>query len=166
MPIYTLYLSTFGTTPSGNQGVPTDKTNLNNVSWNINFDELFRYENKKYKHCRVRYSLMSASWSAISTDWDTYLGYLTCNLPSPFQGTGSYGTVIGTTSASDCPTTGTTTHCLMLNTTSEAGVDIAVPQNNQAFTLTMNRADLSSGLRISNVYDYQIVLYFELYDPI
>lgn len=164
MPIYTLYLSTISSSsPAGNQSVPVDKTNLNNVTWNINFDELFRQDNHTYKHCRVRYNLMSTSWTAVSSDWETYLGYLTCNLPSPYQSTGTYGTVLGPTLAADCPTTGTTTHCMMVNTTSENGVDIIVPYNNQAFTLTFNRADLSSGLRISNIYDYQIILYFELY---
>jgi len=164
MPVYTLYLSTISTnSPAGNQSIPVDRTNLNNVTWNINFDELFRYDNKTYKRCRVRYNLIGTSWSAIATDWETYLGYLTCNLPSSYQSTGTYGTVLGPITAIDCPTTGTSTHCLSINTTDETGVDIAVPNNNQAFTLTFNRADLSSGLRISNIYDYQIILYFELY---
>ena len=166
MPVHVVYLSTTSSTPTSNQSVPVDKTNLNNVRWNLNWDEIFRGQNKKYRYCRLRLKLLSSSWSAVSTDWDTYLGYLTCNIPSLTSGFGSYGTVIAPTSAIDCPTTGTATHCMQLDTTPEPGVDIMVPTGNSDFTLTFNRMDLSSGLRISNIYDYQVFLYFELYDEV
>ena len=165
MPVHLVYLSTYSSNPTSNQGVPVNKTNLNNVSWNLNWDDIFRMENRKYRHCRLRIKLQSATWSAVSTDWDTYLGYLTCNLPSLTSGFASYGTVICPVFPIDCPTTGTTTHCMVLDTTPEQGIDIMVPVGNSDFTLTFNRADLSSGLRISNIYDYQVFLYFELYDP-
>jgi hypothetical protein len=166
MPVTVLYLSTTSASPTWNQGVPVDKTNLNNVKWNLNWDDIFRGENNNYKYCRVRVKLLSSSWTGVSTDWDTYLGYLTCNLQSMTSGFSTYGTVLSETQAADCPTTGTTTHCMILNTTQEPGVDVIMPKGNQDFYLTFNRMDLSNGARISNIYDYQVFLYFELYDRI
>lgn len=170
MPNYVLYLSTKSSTPAWNPGVPvggnSDKIKLNNVKWNINWDDVFRCENLKYKHCRVRVTLDSSAWTAVSTDWDTYLGYLTCNLQSITSGFSTHGTVICPTTAQDAPTTGTGVHCMRLDTTSGLGVDIMMPTGNQDFYLTFRRMDLSSGDLISNIYDYQVFLYFELYDPI
>lgn len=170
MPIYTVYLSSYTTSPTSNQGVPTNNTNQNNVTWNLNFDDIFRMENHKHRRCRLRIKLQSASWGAVSTDWDTYLGYLTCNLPSITGGFGSYGTVIAPVTATETPTgghaAGTSLHCIVIDTTSEPGVDIVVPTGNSDFRLTFNRKTLDSGLRISNVYEYQVFLYFELYDEI
>jgi hypothetical protein len=165
MPVYTLYLSTISSPdPNGNQGVPTDRSNLANVSWSVNFDELFRYENQKYSKCRVKYHLLMRQWTAVATDWNTYMGYLSCNLASAQGGFGQYGTLLGPLYPLDSPTTGTGNHVMFVNTSQDMGVDVNVPTGFQTFTLSFNRADLSSGARISNLNDYQIILYFELYD--
>lgn len=162
MPIYTQYLTTFAN-PGWNNGTPTNNGSLNSVKWNLNWDDIFRMENHKYKRCRVKVKLYMTSWSAVSTDWETYLGYLTCNLQSITSGYSTYGTVLSLTKAEDCPTTGTTTHCMMIDTTPETGVDVIPPTGNQEFTLTFSPMDLTKA-RIANIYDYQAILYFELYD--
>lgn len=165
MPVYSLFLSTISSPdPVGNQGVPIDRSNLANVSWNVNWDELFRYENQKYSKCRVKYHLLMRAWTAVATDWNTYMGYLSCNLSSAQGGFGQYGTLLGPVYPMDNPTTATTSHVMMVNTSSDVGVDVNVPTGFQNFTLSFNSADLSRGLKISNLNDYQIILFFELYD--
>lgn len=163
MPIHVVYLSTTSNTPTWNQSVPVDRSNLSSVKWCLNWDEIFRGQNQKYKYCRLRAKLLSSSFTANVTDWDTYLGYLTCNIPSLTSGFGTYGTVIAPVTAQDVPTTAST-HYIYADTTNEPGIDIMVPTGNNDFILTFNRMDLSSGLRTSNIYDYQVFLYFELYD--
>ena len=165
MPVYTLYLSTLSTTPVTNQSVRLDAS-LNNCKWNINWDEFFRMQNKEYKRCRIRIKLQSSSWSAVAADWERYLGYLTCNLPSNSNGFGTYGTILSPVYAQDLPTTGTTSHCILLDTSSDVGVDIMVPRGFSDFILSFNRTDLGNGSFMTPIYDYQVFLYFELYDPI
>jgi len=164
MPVYSLYLSTISTTPVGNQATPIDRSDLGNVSWNINWDEFFRYENTKYSKCRVRVHLLMRSWTAVVTDWNTYMGYLSCNLSSAQGGYGQYGTLIAPVYPIDNPTTTTTSHVMLINTLSDVGVDVNVPTGFQNFTLSFNSADLARGAKIANLNDYQCVLSFELYD--
>lgn len=166
MPVYSLYLSTLASSPASNQGVPTNRTNPNNVTWNINWDDVFRYENYKHKRCRVRLKLQTDSWVGVGTDWTTFIGYLTCNLASATSGFSSYGTVLTTVTPVDVPTSPTNSklHCIVLDTTSESGIDVVMPTGNQNFNLRFNKMALDSGTLTSNVVDYQIVLFFELYD--
>lgn len=164
MPVYTLYLSTQITTPVSNVVVPVNKTNLANVIWNIDWDNLFRKEQYKYKHCRVRYSLVSNKWTAIggNNDWDTYQGYLACNLPSMYNATTTNGTLLGMITPSDVYTvTSSTDHGFISSTLSDVGVDVIAPTGNSTFELKF--------LNTTNGYntitpEYQIILAFELYD--
>lgn len=162
MPIYTLYLTTFAN-PNWINGTPVNNTSKHSVRWNINFDEMFRNENYKYKHCRVRLKLQMTSWSAVSTDWESYLGYLSCSLASATSNYGTYGTLLCPTFAVDAPTTGTATHCMILDTTTDIGVDVMMPTGNQDLLLNFHRMDMTKNF-MANIYDYQCILYFELYD--
>ena len=166
MTIYTLYLSTLITssTVSGfNPIIPVNKTNLNNVSWNIDWSNLFRGEETRYKYCRVRLHLSSTSFTAAGTDWVNYSGYLSCNLPSSYTSTGQ-GTILALVNPQNAPTTGSSTHVVILNTLGEIGVDINCPTNaNQNFTISFFNDD-SQTLMSSFTQDYQILLSFELYN--
>lgn len=166
MPIYTLYLSTLmtsGSTSPFNPIIPINKTNLYNVSWNIDWSNLFKGQEKNYKFCRVRFNLLTQSTPSAASAWDNHLGYLTCNLPSSFSLTGQ-NTILGQLYMQDCPTTGTTTHCIIVNTLTECGVDINIPSNNSnIFTLSMMNEDAQS-FNISYNYEYEIQLSFELYN--
>ena len=167
MPNYSVYLSTVSSTPTNNQAVPTDRSNLAYVKWNLNWDAIFRMENYKYQKCRLRIKLQSRSFSGNDTDWNTYMGYITCPLQSMTSGFGSYGTVISTSQAVGTPHTSTSVlNCIIADTTESLGVDVIPPQGNEEFFLRFNRIDLSSGLLISNLTDYQVVLFFELYEEI
>ena len=165
MPCFTLWLSTLITSPTSNYVVPIDKTNLSNVSWRIDFDNLFKGKQKDYKFCRVRYFLMGESFAAAtpaSSDWTNYSGYLTFSTPSSFQSDTTNGTILGLTYPQDCPITGTGVHCMLSSTMSEAGIDINIPSgvsqvNVQLISWTTNQV-------ISTMQNYSLLLNFELYN--
>ena len=165
--VFHLYLSTIITGPTSNLVVPLNSTNLNNVSWQVDWNSLFRGWNKQYKRCCVRYQLISTSFTATSTDWENYNGVLCCNLPSDAGSSTNFGTALGLYSPLDCPTTGTTTHCILSNTLANVqGVDILMPQSNSIFTITWLKPSGSMALNSNTLYDYEILLQFELSEPI
>jgi len=167
MPIYTLYLSTLVTSPTSNIIVPVSKSNLANVCWNIDWDNLFRKEQYKYKHCRVRYSLVTNKWTAAggNNDWDSYQGYLACNLPSTYNATTTNGTFLGIIYPQDVLTITTSTDHGFISSTlgDETGVDINMPTGSSAFEL---RFLTPAGQFNSITPEYQIMLSFELYQRI
>lgn len=169
MRTFNLYLSTMLTSPTSNYVIPVNKSNLSSVTWNVDFENLFRGWNKKYKRCTLRFFLNTTSWAAVATDWETFNGYLTCNLPSVAGSSTVNGTMLGLVYPADCPTTGTATHCMSVSTLgNQQGVDIMMPQGVQNVTLQFYRdADVAAGTTfMANMVDYQIQILFELSEPI
>jgi len=171
--VYHLWLSTKVVAANAPAGIPITPvtpatlttTNTNNVTWQVDWDNLFKGYNKKYRRCSVKFQLNSDSWTAAAGDWETYNGVLTCSLQSNTTGITTYSTPLGLYYAVDCPTTGTTTHAIVLNTLSnQQGVDVLVPTGNSYFTLSWYRSNLIA-LTGASIYDYQILLQFELSEP-
>jgi hypothetical protein len=165
MPVYTVYLSTQVTSPTSNLVVPLDKNNLSNCAWRIDFDNLFGGKNKEYSNCRVRYNLISNSFTAstpASTDWINYSGYLAISLPSSYNANTTNGTILGMIYPIDCPVTGTGIHCIQVSTLSECGVDINVPIGVQQVNIALINDDSMSFM--TTFQEYQILLSFELYN--
>jgi len=165
MPIYSLYLSTLVTTPVSNYVIPQNKTNLSNVSWLVDWDNLFRKNNYDYKYCRVRFNLITEAFTASSPatlDWAAYSGYVATNLASSYNANTTNGTILGVIFPTDCPVTGTGTHCILANTCGEIGADIVVPTGTQQFNIMMIQ-DNSFSFQES-FKEYSIMLLFELYN--
>jgi hypothetical protein len=163
MPIYTQYLTSVGN-PSWNNGMP-QQSGDGQVRWNLNWDDIFRMENHKYRKCRVRITLTMHSWTAGANDWANYMGYLSCNLQSLSGATSTYGTLLSLIYPQNAPTTGSSIHAMLVNTADECGVNVMTPMGNQDFTLTFRPMDLNSSV-IKPIYNFQCLLYFELYDDI
>jgi hypothetical protein len=165
--IFHLYLSTLITAPVSNLVVPLNNTSLANVSWQVDWDSLFRGWNKKYKRCNVKLKLQTQSWTANANDWETFTGVLVCNLPSDTGSSTNWGTALSLYSPEDCPTTGTSTHCITINTFGhQQGVDILIPQANSIFTLTWLKPNGSLAITAQALTDYQVLIQFELSSPI
>lgn len=164
MPIYTLYLSTLNTTPTRNQIVPVDKSNLGRVSWNIDWNSFFNSSAEKYANCRVRFLLNSSSWTGVSTDWNTYNGYLGATFQSKYNAPTTLSTILGMVYPMDAPTTGTSTHIFSVSTLSEQGVDIVMPTGVQTLTLTFVNDDAQTIM--ASIPEYAILLQFELYNAL
>ena len=170
MPVYTLYLSTLITSPTSNNVVILDKTNLANVSWRVDWDSLFNGNQNKYKFCRVRYFLIGETFTAsspASNDWTNYSGYITISLPSMFNASTTLGTIIGLTYPIDCPITGTGTHCMFSNSLSESGVDINISGLTGVQQLNIGLLSWSTNASpqfISTMQNYEIQISLELYN--
>jgi len=167
MPVYSLYLSTQITTPASNAVVPLSKSNLSNCSWLVDFQNLFKGNEYKYRHCRVRFNLISNSFTAstpATTDWQNYNGYLAITTPTVYNAETTTGTILGMIFPSDCPVTGTTIHCVQVSTMGECGVDIVIPTGVQTLNVMMVNDDSMSFL--TTFQEYQLHLTFELYDRI
>lgn len=166
MPVYSLYLSTFINSPVGNPLIPLNKTNLSAVSWSINWDTLFREQQKNYKYCRLRFQINSDAFERDNTDFSVYSGYLACSLASNYGGVGAFNTPLGIVYPVENPTspaTGTNnTHCIQIDTLSQIGVDISMPVGHQNLTLYFYNDDALT--LINDMVDYAIFMTFELYN--
>jgi hypothetical protein len=145
--VYTLYLSTL--TPYG-QTAPTDKTNLANVKWNINWDSLF--DDAPDCDCNVRFLLVGKSGTYV---YNNTLCSLRASFSSIYQNIYN-GVNIGLVNPVNNPTS--TDHRLFGDTTSSVGVQIQKPTGNQEFRLQMIGLDEA---QITNAQDYQVWIYFE-----
>lgn len=165
MPVFTLWLSTQITSPASSYVVPIDKTNLANVAWRVDFDNLFKGKQNEYNFCRVRYNLLGETFTAstpASTDWTNYVSYLSISLPTMYQADVTNGTILGLTYPQDSPITGTGVHCMFVSTQSDVGTDINMPSGVQQ----MNVAFMSwiTNQPISTMQNYSLLLTFSLYN--
>ena len=172
--VYHLWLSTRIVGSNGNAGNPVipvsppiiSSTNVNNVSWQVDWDNLFKGENKKYKRCSVKFQLNSVAFTAVDTDWADYNGVLTCNLQSSSVGTTTFGTPLGLIYPIANPAPSATNgRVFALNTLGQQqGVEVLIPSGNTLFSLMWYNSKNVSLL--TTLYDYQIFLQFELSEPI
>ena len=148
MRTFSLYLST--TTHNGNYK-PVNKTNLANVTWNVNFRELFG----EYKgEVNVRVKLITASNNALT--WANNVGSLRANFYSNYSNVNNGVNLGYIRPYTDFATAGNT--YLDVDTITGNGLTIQVPTSNQNLTITMNKADESL---MTNTLDYQLWLYFD-----
>lgn len=167
MPVYSLLLNT-AITSAYYQAQYTAK---NQVSWNINFDDLFKGDNEKYKNCRVRFNFISTAWTTGAGEWDAYTGYLTCSLPSAYQLNRGYsGTALGLIyptrvgSLDNSPTTTNAFSITTLDQGTQGGVDITVPQGYQQLQICLVQDNPTGSLMTWGTFpDWQLLLLFELY---
>ena len=148
MRTFSLYLST--TTPNGNYK-PVTKTNLANVTWNINWRELFG----EYKgEVNVRVKLITNSTTGLT--WASNVGSLRANFYSNYANV-SNGVNLGYIRPyTDFATTANT--YLDVDTITGNGLTIQVPTSNQNITISMLKADETL---MTNYLDYQLWLYFD-----
>ena len=164
MRAYNLYLSTQVQSPARNYLVPIDATNKNRVSWMIDWDNLFRKEQYKYKRFELYWKLTSESWTTGASDWENYTGILTCNLPSSYGSVTNAGTILGIVNPSASPSVASKS-CYNIDTfMSSNGIDINCPAGVFPLTLTFYNDD-SMTIMSAMTSQYQIHLQIELSDP-
>lgn len=164
---YTLYL-TSSSIPENLYVSPVNNTNIANVSWNVNWDALFNNQQHLYKFCKVRYHFVTKAKLDTSL-WDTYLGYLSCNLASNFNASSSSGTVLGllnynfrvgynTISGAE-----TEYSIFDVNTFNTAGINVNIPSGVSVLNIQMMNDDSYSFFNLHQEH-YQILFQFELYN--
>jgi len=155
MRTYSLYLST--STPAGNTYAPVDKTTLANVTWNINWREIFGdFEGD----VNVRCKLVSASGTFTADTLSALSGSLRASFTSPYSNN-SNGVNLSNIFPIIDPVQATKVYFIADSTTNAAGVTIKAPTSNQKLTISMFKAD---GSFKSTALDYQIWFYFDDYN--
>ena len=150
---YGLYLSTNTNTTSLK---PYNKTNLNNVKWNINWKEVF---GSKVGECNVRVKVVSVSNTNLT--WGNNIGSVRASFASNYQNStngfnlGSIQPLLDNTSS-----TANTTY-LDCDTRDTIGVTMNIPTTNNDFFITFLN---DSESLMANVPEYQIWLYFDVYN--
>ena len=165
MPIYSLWLTNIATSVSC---APIKNANGTVSSWLINFNDLFRGDNYKYKKCRLRYKIISNSLSVSST-FSNSTAYIACSLSSSFNASNIIQpTALNLYVLGDCSVATTRLNTLETVDTAESpGINVNMPTQSGFFTITIgdnnNFAAVSAPI---NPVAYQIHIHFELYDLI
>ena len=168
--VYHLYLSTQLSSPASNYIVPitfVDNTSIkSNLTWIVDWDNLFRGNQKNYKRCSVQWALQSNSWTLAATNWETFTGILSSNLASQYGSTTNNGTLLGYVCPSASPVSATKVLYNMDTFPNANGVDINAPTNGVSpLTLMFMNQDTLTTMN-TMTYHYQIILQFTLSEPI
>lgn len=166
MPIYTLYLSTQISAVAGvyNNLVPINKSNLANVSWFINWNDLFKdvNQNGKYNQCRLRYQLISLSSANLTLTNAT--GYLTLSgVSTNNQSSAVSSTILGMVVPTLAPAGGTNFY-YNIGSLEQQGININIPNGNSEISVRFYNDDAMSLMVPSNLTEYTLLLQFELYN--
>jgi hypothetical protein len=148
---YSLYLST-----NSSNNVPINKQNLNNVTWSINWREIFGSQTGE---CNVRIKLTSNSSTSLT--WANNLGSVRCNFVSGHQNA-TNGFNIGCIQPFTDPTNATNAY-LDCDTTKTKGLSMTIPSTNSNFNVMILN---SSESFMTNINDYQLFLYFDFQEKI
>lgn len=154
MKTYSLYLST--TTPATNKYAPVNSGNLANVTWNINWKEIF---GDFAGDVNVRCKLVSASATFTSNTLSTYSGSIRGSFICPYSNNSNGVNLANILPVID-PTISSKVYLFADSTTNAAGVTIKAPTSNQNLTITFIKPDESI---LTNSTDYQLWLYFDDY---
>jgi hypothetical protein len=148
--------SSFSATQNVSKFAPTNKTNLAQVKWNINWREIFGNRNGE---CRVRTRFISSSSTAIS--WVANNGTLRATFSSNTSNS-TNGFNLGFVRPQSDYTSGTNnTTYLDYDSTTSNGMTMIIPNSNGDFTISL--FDRSETLMV-NVPEYQVWLYFDVDD--
>jgi len=148
--------SSFSATPNISKYAPTNKSNLAQVKWNINWREIFGYRNGE---CRVRTRFISSSSTSVS--WVANNGTLRATFSSNTSNS-TNGFNLGFVRPQSDYTSGTSnTTYLDYDSTTSNGMTMIIPNSNGDFTISLY--DRSETLMV-NVPEYQVWLYFDVDD--
>ena len=143
---YSLYLSTAST-----NNVQINKQNLNNVTWTINWREIFGTQKGE---CNIRLKLTTKS--ANNYTWENNLGSVRCNFASGHQNS-TNGFNVGSIQPYVDPVISTSAY-LDCDTTKTKGLTMTIPTTNSNFNVMLLN---SSESLMTNITDYQLFLYFD-----
>jgi hypothetical protein len=162
--VFSLCLST-STSQSNNLNIPIYRTagNLADVSWLVNYDEIFGDKIKEYNFCRVRFNLAQGS---ATYSWNSQIGYLAANFQSDFNApTTCMPTILGIIYAQQNQNTQFSDQVYTVSTLNECGVDININSLIGRQILQLKFCNDDSNTPMSNIAnDWEIALFFQLYN--
>lgn len=155
---YTLTLSSNTLNPAGN-GRPLPFANRNNVTWRVDYDNLFKGRLELFDYCRVRFTLINGS-GAYTTN--PQQGYLSADFPTNFNAPTTTGCILGIIVPQANPVG--TQGVFIVNGQNCIGVDITHKQLTGVQPLTIQWLTTNGTLMSGLVGGVSIELYFELYN--
>jgi hypothetical protein len=172
MPIFTLWLQNRTLASSSNYGLikPVSVNDGQTITtFNINFDEIFKGENYKYKKCRIR--MQASNTTNDTATFANSLSYVGCSISSNYNDTKLITpTLFNVTSLVDTPVTSSRlTFAPTTDTANSKGCNINMPFGSQFLIISFGDADnLTDALALESSYNlnYEMLLFFELYDEI
>lgn len=156
--VFTLYLST--QTAAGNTYAPLNTNNYSNITWNINWDNLYGGygSNLEDRLTRVKFELRSLSQSAILTDADNTGILAIQGLGNKFANSPN-GLVLGMIHPANEPIGGGNNHLLVGRNLDTPGVQCNLPSGYAPISvLLLNR----TGALMTGTTNYQLILQFEM----
>ena len=151
MKVISLYLNT----QSVGKYAPTNKTNLANVTWNINWSEIFGEYADTNKSCRVKAKLITSGATTLTSGNNQ--GCVRVSLTSQYSNI-TNGLNLGVTHLFLLEDSGTT-WLLDLDTYQTTGSSVNIPKSNNFFVQFFKPDDRTFQ---PNVPEYQLWLYFEI----
>lgn len=162
--VYTLLLTTSNLN-SNKANNPVLRDNLANVTWEADFDTLFRGRQKLFKHCRVRFNLMGAGGTY---GYNAQTGYLCANFATNYNAPTTYlPCILGLLWARTNPNSalGSAVSVYTVSTLQEPGVDINLDQLQGRQNLNLRMTNDDGYSLIGNITaDWEIMLEFTLYN--
>lgn len=162
--IYTLNLMTTTSATKDNSYIyPIENSNLSNVTWLVDFDNLFKGRQQYFKYCRTRYYLQSLNNTAGYT-WNDNLGYISVNLATDFNAETTNGTILGLIYARSSQMTGFVSPVYSVDAKNDIGVDINISQLTGIQTFNIKIVEANGDLVAFGTNNYTIELTFEFYN--
>jgi hypothetical protein len=167
--VYTLMLNTYASNSNANNN-PVKRidagNNITNVTWNIDWNDVFKGRQNIYKHCRVRFHLAQGSGTYT---FNAGLCYLASNLPSTYNNSNTTrcSTFLGLLYPQTNPNSnGGASQIYDVSTLNDVGVDISIEQlyGKQYLNLQWLTDDASTPLQTFIQTDWEILLHFTLYN--
>lgn len=150
MRTYSLYLSTLSSI-----NAPTNKTNLAQVKWSVNWREIF---GNKVGNCRVRTHIISKSSNVLT--WANNVGSCRINLASNTSNCSSGLNLGMVRPMNDFSSATVNTTYLECDTTMSSGLSMSIPSfNTEVIINFFGSNDMTPML---NVQEYQVWLYFDV----
>lgn len=139
--------------------------NYADVSWLVNWDELFGDKIKQYKHCRVRFNLTQGG---ATYSYNSQMGYLAASFQTDYNAnTTCMPTILGMLYPRQTVHSGSVTDLQIyaISTLDECGVDINIESLYGRQYLNLKWCNDDAFTPLANITtDYQIMLTFQLYN--
>lgn len=155
---YTILLQSDTGVPAIGLVKPFPYTNINNVTWRVDYDNLFNGRQELFEFCRVRFQLIGGPGSYTPNN---QRGYLTASLPTSFNAQTTIDTILGVINPTGESVGG---GIFLLYGQGDIGVDIDHKQLTGIQPLNIKWAKVDNSLITGLTGYYSMELMFEFYN--
>jgi hypothetical protein len=159
---YTIFLVSSTNASALNLIKPLPYTNTNNITWRVNYDDLFNGRQELFEFCRVRYQLVNGSITGLTLNDNQ--GYISANFPTDFNAQTTNGCILGIIACQENPIVAGTPGVFIVEGQNDIGVDINHKQLTGVQPLNIQWINSSGNPMNIFTQNYSIELMFEFYN--